>query len=119
VLVDLAKDIAAEAKRGQQFTPPHGDDQLAFFDTVAENESALDVMGTDILAQIARDLVETMRRDVRTDWTVRDDVRAKLHSSIERLLVRFGYPALKQPSAIKAVVDQMELMAPRYASEGS
>ena len=72
-----------------------------------------------MLAQIARDLVEVMRRDVRTDWTVRDDVRAKLRSSIKRLLVKHGYPPDKQPAAIKLVLEQMESMAPRYAADRS
>lgn len=58
-----------------------------------------------------------MRRDVRTDWTVRDDVRAKLRSSIKRLLVKHKYPPDKQPEAIKLVMNQMEAMAPRYADE--
>lgn len=69
-----------------------------------------------MLADIARGLVEVMRRDVRTDWTVRDDVRAKLRSSIKRLLVINGYPPDKQPGAIKLVMEQMESMAPRYAA---
>ena len=58
-----------------------------------------------------------MQHDVRTDWTVRDDVRAKLRSSIKRLLVRHGYPPDKQPEAIKLVMEQMESMAPRFAAE--
>lgn len=58
-----------------------------------------------------------MRRDVRTDWTVRDDVRAKLRSSIKRLLAKHGYPPDKQPGAIKLVMEQMESMAPRYAND--
>jgi type I restriction enzyme R subunit len=58
-----------------------------------------------------------MRRDVRTDWTVRDDVRAKLRTSIKRLLVKHGYPPDKQPGAIKLVMEQMEAMAPRYADQ--
>jgi len=58
-----------------------------------------------------------MRRDVRTDWTVRDDVRAKLRSSIKRLLVKHGYPPDQQPAAIRQVMDQMESMAPRYATD--
>ena len=70
-----------------------------------------------MLAQIARELVAVMRRDVRTDWTVRDDVRAKLRSSIKRLLVKYKYPPDKQPEAIKLVMDQMESMAPRYADD--
>src|SRR5690606_28724737 len=82
---------------------------------VAQNESAVTVQGEDELAKIARELVAVMRRDVRTDWTVRDDVRAKLRSSIKRLLVKYKYPPDKQPEAIRLVMDQMESMAPRYA----
>ena len=116
-LVELAKDVAAEASRGQQFTPALSHDELAFFDAVASNESAVDAQGEGVLAEIARELVAVMRRDVRTDWTVRDDVRAKLRSSIKRLLVRYKYPPDKQPEAIKLVMEQMEAMAPRYADE--
>lgn len=115
-LVELAKDVAAEASRGEQFTPPLSNDELAFYDAVAQNESAVSVQGEDVLAQIARELVSVMRRDVRTDWTVRDDVRAKLRASIKRLLVKYRYPPDKQPEAIKLVMDQMESMAPRYAA---
>ncbi|MEJ1087253.1 type I restriction endonuclease subunit R [Microbacterium sp. Mu-80] len=116
-LVALAKDVAAEASRGEHFTPPLSNDELAFFDAVATNESAVDVQGEDTLAQIARELVAIMRRDVRTDWTVRDDVRAKLRSSIKRLLVKYKYPPDRQPAAIGLVMEQMESMAPRYADE--
>lgn len=52
-----------------------------------------------------------------TDWTVREDVRAKLRTTIKRLLMRYGYPPDQQPGAIKLVMDQMEAMAPRYAQE--
>lgn len=118
-LVELAKDVAAEASRGETFTPPLSNDELAFYDAVAANESAVEVQGDDVLAQIARELVSIMRRDVRTDWTVRDDVRAKLRSSIKRLLVKYKYPPDQQPGAIGLVMDQMEAMAPRYASDRS
>jgi len=114
-LIALAKDVVAEAARGDRFTPPLDEDQLAFFDAVATNESAVDVMGEGILADIARELVAVMQRDIRTDWTVRDDVRAKLRTSIKRLLVKHGYPPDQQVGAIKLVMEQMESMAPRYA----
>ncbi len=116
-LVELAREVSAEASRGSSFTPPLNTDELAFYDAVAQNESAVEVQGEGVLAQIARDLVEVMRRDVRTDWTVRDDVKAKLRASIKRLLVKNGYPPDKQPDAIRLVMDQMESMAPRYAEE--
>ena len=67
-----------------------------------------------MLAQIARDLVAMMRATSRTDWTVRDDVRAKLRASIKRLLVKYKYPPDKQPGAIKLVMEQMEQLAPRF-----
>ncbi len=117
-LVAMAKEVAAEADRGQRFDPALTDDELAFYDAVAQNESAVTGMGDDILAVIARDLVAVMRRDIRTDWTVRDDVRAKLRASIKRLLTKHGYPPDKQPGAIKLVIEQMEAMAPKFAQEG-
>jgi hypothetical protein len=72
------------------------------------------LQGPDVLAQIARELVAVMQRDIKTDWTVRDDVRAKLRSSIKRLLVKYNYPPDKQPGAIKLVIEQMQAMAPRF-----
>ncbi|GAA4379588.1 type I restriction endonuclease subunit R [Agromyces bauzanensis] len=116
-LVELAREVAAEGNRGQHFSPPLNDDELAFYDAVAQNESAVEIQGESVLAEIARELVAIMRRDVRTDWTVRADVKAKLRSSIKRLLVLKGYPPDKQPEAIKLVMEQMESMAPRYSEE--
>lgn len=116
-MVELAREISGEAERGKRFDPPLSSDEVAFYDAVSQNESAVMLQGEDTLAQIARELVQTMRRDVRTDWTVRDDVRAKLRSSIKRLLVRYRYPPDQQTRAIKLVMEQMESMAPRYATE--
>ena len=111
----ISRDSAND--RSGQFTPPLDDDELAYYDAVATNESAVDVMGEGVLADIARELVAVMRRDIRTDWTVREDVRAKLRTSIKRLLVKYGYPPDEQPAAVKLVMDQMEAMAPRFAQE--
>lgn len=115
-LIAMAQDIAERADRGNRFTPPLAEDELAFYDAVAQNESAVDLMGDEVLAQIARELLAVMRRDIKTDWTVRDDVRAKLRSSVKRLLVKYKYPPDKQPQAIKLVIEQMEALAPRYAA---
>ncbi len=115
-MIELARDVAHEGNRGAEFTPPLDEDELAFYDAVASNESAVEVQGEGVLAQIARELVGIMRRDVKTDWTVRDDVKAKLRSSIKRLLVKYDYPPDKQPGAIKLVMEQMESMAPRIAA---
>ena len=68
---------------------------------------------------LARELWAILRRDVKTDWTVRDDVRAKLRSSVKRLLVKYKYPPDQQPEAIRLVIEQLESMAPRMAEEGA
>ncbi len=114
-LIEMAKEVAAEGNRGAHFSPPLSHDELAFYDAVAQNDSAVELQGEDVLAQIARELVGVMQRDTKTDWTVRDDVRAKLRSSIKRLLVKYKYPPDKQPAAIKLVIEQMEALAPGYA----
>lgn len=64
----------------------------------------------------AVELVAIMRRDVKTDWTVRDDVRAKLRSAIKRLPVKYRYPPDKQPEAIRLVIEQLEALAPAYVT---
>jgi hypothetical protein len=79
--------------------------------------SAVELQGEEVLARIARELVGVMRRDTKTDWTVRDDVRAKLRSSIKRLLVKYRYPPDKRPEAMKLVIEQMEAFAPQYAEQ--
>jgi type I restriction enzyme R subunit len=111
-LYEMAKEIAAEASRGEQFTPPLGRDELATYDAIADNESALDVLGQDVLADIARQLVSMMRADARTDWTVREDVRAALRAKIRRLLRKYKYPPDQAEGAVKQVIEQMEILAP-------
>lgn len=115
-LIEMAKEVAAEGNRGAHFVPPLSSEELAFYDALSTNESAVELQGDAVLAQIARQLLQVMHRDRQTDWTVRDDVRAKLRSSIKRLLVKYKYPPDKQPDAIKLVIEQMEAMAPRYAA---
>ncbi|MDN6175434.1 MAG: type I restriction endonuclease subunit R [Brevibacterium sp.] len=110
-LVELAREVAEEGNRGQQFEPPLDWKELAFYDAVAENESAVQAQGPDTLAKIARELVLIMQRDVKTDWTVRDDVRAKLRTSVKLLLIRHKYPPDRRKEAIKLVIDQMEQLA--------
>lgn len=116
-LAELAKEVVAESERGQRFDPPLETYELVFYDTVARNESAVNLMGDDVLAQIARDLVKTVRRDTRTDWTVREDVKAKLRANVKRLLRKYGYPPDQQIAAITEVMKRMESLAPRIAEE--
>ena len=130
-LIAMAREVADEADRGKAFDPPLGEDELAFYDAVSENQSAREVMGEQVLAGIApdkadsplhpaspafpRDLPAVGRRDTKPDWTERDDVRAKLRASIKRLLVLHRYPPDQQAEAIRLVIEQMESIAPRYA----
>src|SRR5699024_1473667 len=116
-MVNMAHEVSADANRGQQFDPPLSEDELAFYDAVAENESAVQEMGTGQLADIARDLVRSLRSDITTDWVSRDDVRAKLRSTIKRLLAKHGYPPDAEPQAIKLVLTQMETFAGEWSSE--
>jgi type I restriction enzyme, R subunit len=103
--------VSADANRGQQFSPALTSDELAFYDAVAQNESAVTEMGPGVLADMARDLVKSLRRAVTTDWVSRDDVRAKLRSIIKRPLARYGYPPDAHPGATELVLHQMETFA--------
>src|SRR5690606_24838964 len=114
-MVRMAKEVSADARRGQQFDPPLSEDELAFYDAVAQNESAVTEMGDGKLADIARDLVKALRRNVTIDWVSRDDVRAKLRSTIKRLLAIHEYPPDAQPEAIQLVLKQMETFAEEWS----
>ena len=113
----LAEEVRAEADRGTRFDPPLSHDELAFYDAVSQNDSAVLAQGTDVLAQIARELVAVMRRDTRTDWTRRPEAQARLRASVKRLLRRHHYPPDKQQSAVELVIEQMETLAPGHADE--
>ena len=109
--------MSADARRGEQFAPPLNSDELAFYDAVRQNESAVTEMGDNVLADIARDLVRILRRDVTTDWVSRNDVRAKMRSTIKRLLAKYGYPPDAQRTATEFVLRQMETFADEWSPE--
>jgi type I restriction enzyme, R subunit len=114
-MVAMAREVAADAARGSRFDPPLTEDELAFYDAVAQNESAVDQIGDGVLADIARDLVHALRRDVTTDWISRDDVRAKLRTTIKRLLAKHGYSPDAQRGAVQLVLQQMETFAEEWS----
>ncbi|MFC0161750.1 DEAD/DEAH box helicase [Mameliella alba] len=104
-LIALAKDLRAEP-----------DDDLSeaersFYDALAQNESAVEVMGNEELRIIATELVKSVRESSGTDWWQRDDVRAKMRVSVKRILRRHGYPPDLQSEAVKLVIKQAEAMA--------
>lgn len=113
-LYDLAVEARDSLRRGEKFDPPLAEDELALYDALGDNESAYDVMGDETLAKIARELIKIVRKDSRTDWKVRDDVRAQMRSVIKRLLKKYKYPPDQQPSAIKAVIAQLEVLSPGH-----
>ena len=106
-LIKLAHEMRAANARGEQLGL--SDDELAFYDALATNESAVQVLGDEQLRVIARELVETVRKNVGIDWTLRESARANLRRLVRRTLSRHGYPPDQQEQAIRTVVEQAEL----------
>ncbi|MGR7027221.1 type I restriction endonuclease subunit R [Geodermatophilus sp. URMC 62] len=113
-LVALAQHLKGEADRGAKLGL--NADELAFYDAVCTNASAVTVLGDDTLKRIAHDLVEIVRRDAKTDWSVKEQVRAKLRATIRRLLLRYGYPPDQEPVATQLVLEQAETLAGETAA---
>lgn len=113
-LIQLAKEINEAHKRGENTGLT--EDELAFYDALAENESAKEVMGDNILKQIARDLTEAIRKNLSIDWSIRASVQAKMKMIIKRLLKRYGYPPDKTPKAVEIVMEQAKLMCQNESS---
>jgi type I restriction enzyme R subunit len=89
-LIALAREMNAAGQRGEDLGLT--DDELAFYDALGINDSAVQVLGDAVLKQIARELTETIRRSVTIDWTVKETVRAKLRTLVRRKLRQHGYP---------------------------
>ena len=87
------------------------DDELAFYDALETNDSAVKVLGDDTLRTIARELVATVRKNVTIDWTMRENVRAQLRVLVRRILRRYGYPPDKQEKATQTVLEQAALLS--------
>nr|WP_243709533.1 type I restriction endonuclease subunit R [Micromonospora sp. 15K316] len=117
-LVELAKQVSADARRGQQFDPPLNHAELAFYDAVAQNGAATELMGVGTLAEIARELVKSIQNSITVDWFSREPVRAKLRSHIRRLLARYDYPPDHERAAVDLVIRQMETFANEWAPGG-
>ncbi len=105
-LVALAKSLQAESRRGQEIGLDES--ELAFYDAISVNESAVLELGDDTLKKIAHELVEIIRRDAKTDWNVKEQVRAKLRATIKRLLLKYGYPPDASVLAVETVIEQAE-----------
>ncbi|MEG2344795.1 MAG: type I restriction endonuclease subunit R [Anaerovoracaceae bacterium] len=107
-LIELAKEITEAEKRGN--STGLTDDELAFYDALADNESARELMSDDILKQIARDLTKSIKSNISIDWSIRESVQAKMKMTIKRLLKKYGYPPDKTNDAVAIVMEQTKLM---------
>ena len=112
-LIRLAKEMNEAARRGEDLGL--SEDELAFYDALETNDSAVRVLGDETLKTIARELVGTVRRNVSIDWTVKENVRAKLRIMVKRILRKYGYPPDKQEKATQTVLEQAEVLCKDWA----
>jgi len=113
-LIELAKDMRAAHRRGEALGL--SEDELAFYDALEVNDSAVKVLGDETLRAIARELVESVRRNVSIDWAVKESARAKLRTIVKRLLRKHGYPPDKQEKATLTVLEQAEQLCKGWAA---
>jgi type I restriction enzyme R subunit len=113
-LIALAKEMREAHKRGESLNL--SEDEVAFYDALEVNDSAVKVLGDNTLRAIARELVETVRRNTTIDWTLKESVKANLRRLVRRILNKYGYPPDKQPKAVQTVLEQAELLAKDWAA---
>ena len=107
-LIGLAREMREAHTRGEKLQLT--DEELAFYDALEVNDSAVKVLGDETLKTIARELVEAVRKNITIDWTVRHDARANLRRIVKRLLRKYGYPPDKQEKATFTVLEQAEVL---------
>ena len=112
-LIQLARDLREANARGEKLGL--SDDELAFYDALETNDSAVQVLGDETLRDIARELVGTVRGNVTIDWTLRENVRANLRRLVKRILRKYGYPPDKQEKATQTVLEQAEALSSGWA----
>lgn len=108
-LIEIAKKMKEEEKRGNKLKM--NEDEIAFYDALYVNDSAVKVLGNETLRAIARELVDTVRNNTTIDWSIRESTRAKLRIMVKKVLKRYGYPPDKQKMATEAVLGQAKLLS--------
>jgi type I restriction enzyme R subunit len=108
-LINIAKQIKEADKEGEKLGLTN--DEVAFYNALEINDSAVNVLGDDTLKEIAREIADKVRANATIDWTIRESARAKLMVLVKRTLTKYGYPPDKQQKAIETVLKQAELMA--------
>ena len=112
-LIALAREMRAANARGEELGL--SEEELAFYDALETNDSAVQVLGDETLRGIARELVATVRGNVTIDWTLRENVRAHLRVLVKRILRKHGYPPDKQEKATRTVLEQAEVLSEGWA----
>ena len=112
-LMPLARDMRQASQGGEALRLT--EDEVAFYDALETNDSAVKVLGDEALRTIARELVATVRANVTIDWTVRENVRAHLRVLVKRILRKHGYPPDKQEKATQTVLEQAEVLSAQWA----
>lgn len=112
-LIQLAKDIRAARQRGEE--QGLSEDEIAFYDALAENESAIQMMGDDKLKLIAHELLVSLRENVSVDWAHRDSARARMRVLVKRILRKYGYPPDLQDAAVQTVLQQAEALSSTWS----
>ncbi|HKL41279.1 MAG TPA: type I restriction enzyme endonuclease domain-containing protein, partial [Clostridia bacterium] len=107
-LIQMAKELNEAEKSGEDTGLTQ--DEIAFYDALADNESAKEVLGDEILRQIAMELTKSIRNSMTVDWNLRDSVRARMRMQIRRLLKKYDYPPDQEENAVETVMEQAELM---------
>lgn len=110
----LAKEMRAAHRRGEDLGL--SDDELAFYDALEVNDSAVKVLGDETLRTIAQELVRTVKENLTIDWTVRESARARLRVVVKRLLRKYGYPPDKQEKATQTVIEQAEVLSREWVA---
>ena len=113
-LIELARELREAGARGEKLGL--SEDEIAFYDALETNDSAVQVLGDETLRDIARELVEIVRGNVTIDWTLRENVRANLRRLVRRILRKHGYPPDKQEKATRTVLEQAEALSAGWAT---
>jgi len=113
-LIDLAKDIRAARQRGED--EGLSQEEIAFYDALAENESAVEVMGDEKLRVIAHELLANVKGTVSVDWAHRETARARMRVLVKRILRKYGYPPDLQEAAVRTVLQQAEVLSEMWAA---
>ena len=108
-LIQIAKDLREADGRGENLGLT--EDEVAFYDALEANDSAVQVLGDETLRKIAGELVATIKKNVTIDWTLRENVRAQLRVYVKRILRKYEYPPDKQEKATRTVLEQAETLS--------